>query len=75
MVHTSTLLCYLLYGVFALRSSFVVRLDSDLTIHDGLGIFGGFGLGIYIGWEDSVYFSWEFSGELGASDELDAWTR
>lgn len=75
VVHTSTLLGYLLYGMFAFRSCLVVRFYRNVPIHDALVILGGFGLGIYIGWKDTVYFSWELGGELGASDELDTWTR
>lgn len=75
VVHTSTLLCYLLYSVFAFRSCLIVRLYGDLTVHETLGILGGFGLGVYIGWEDTVHLSREFGGKLGASDELDVRRR
>lgn len=75
VVHPSTLLRYLLYSVFAFRSCLIVRFDGDLTIHEALGILGGFGLGVYVGWEDAVHLSREFGGELGASDQLDVWRR
>ena len=71
VVDTSTLLCYLLYSMFAFRSCLIVRLSRDLTVDDLGCILRGFGLGVYIGWENAVYFAREFGGELVASDELD----
>lgn len=75
VVHTSTLLRYLLYSMFAFRSCLIVRPYSNLTVDDALGTLGGFGLGVYIGGEDAVYLARELGGELGASDEHDAWTK
>lgn len=75
VVHTSTLLRYLLYSMFAFRICLIVRLHSDLTVHNALGILGGFGFGVDISWQDAVYLARELCGKLVASDELDVCTR
>ena len=74
VVHPPTLLRYLLYSMFAFRSRLIIRLYSDLAVHDTFSVLRGFGLGVYIGWEDTVYFAREFGGELDESDELDVWS-
>ena len=75
VVHTSTLLYYFFYGMFAFRSCLIIRLYSYLTVHDPLDVFGSFALGVYVRWENAVYLAREFGSKLNASDELDMWTR
>ena len=50
VVHTPALFRDLLNSMFALRRCLIIRFDSDLTVHNTLGGFGGFGFGIYISW-------------------------
>ena len=75
MVHTPALFRYLLNSIFALRRCLIIRLYSDLTVHDAFGGFGGFGLGIYISWQNAVYFAGEFCGKLKSNVELDVRAR
>ena len=75
VVHTPALFRYLLNSMFALRRCLIVRLYSDLTVHDTLSGFGGFGLGIYISWQNAVYFAREFCGKLESNVKLDVPAR
>ena len=75
VVHTPALFRYFLNSMSALRRCLIIRLYSDLTVHDTLGGFGGFGLGIYISWQDAVYFAREFCGKLESNVELDVRAR
>ena len=64
VVDSSTLLCDLFNGIFALRRCLIVRLGSEMAMNDTSICFGGLGFGVGILRQHTQHLSRVFSREL-----------